>query len=84
MGHIIDKSLGGTDTPDNFRAVCMNCNEGLSNTSPPKPKRLNLCDSSAARRSPTSFTPSNAWSASLKTYARAKLTADRLTADRYL
>lgn len=42
MGHIIDKSLGGPDTPENLRAVCMNCNEGLANTSPPKPKRIEL------------------------------------------
>ncbi|MHB8377210.1 MAG: HNH endonuclease [Dehalococcoidia bacterium] len=42
MGHIIDKSLGGDDTPSNLRAVCTNCNEGLQNTAPPKPARLQL------------------------------------------
>ncbi|MEK7248269.1 MAG: HNH endonuclease signature motif containing protein [Chloroflexota bacterium] len=42
MGHIVDKSLGGGDTPDNLRAVCNVCNEGLQNTSPPKPDRLEL------------------------------------------
>lgn len=42
MGHIIDKSLGGDDTPNNLRAVCSNCNEGLAATSPPKPDRLQL------------------------------------------
>ncbi len=42
MGHIIDKSLGGPDTPDNLRAVCMSCNEGLANAAPPKPKRIEL------------------------------------------
>jgi hypothetical protein len=42
LGHIIDKSKGGTDTPGNLRAVCTNCNEGLQNTSPPKPDRLEL------------------------------------------
>ncbi len=42
MGHIVDKSLGGPDTPDNLRAVCTNCNEGLAATSPPKPDRLQL------------------------------------------
>ena len=42
MGHIIDKSLGGLDTPDNLRAVCTNCNEGLQNTAPPRPDRLQL------------------------------------------
>jgi hypothetical protein len=42
MGHIIDKSLGGDDTPNNLRAVCTNCNEGLAATSPPKPDRLQV------------------------------------------
>jgi hypothetical protein len=42
MGHIVDKSLGGTDIPTNLRAVCTNCNEGLANTAPPKPDRLEL------------------------------------------
>lgn len=42
LGHIIDKSLGGGDSPDNLRAVCTNCNEGLQNTAPPKPDRLQL------------------------------------------
>lgn len=37
MGHIIDKSKGGEDTPQNLRAVCSNCNEGLQNATPPKP-----------------------------------------------
>jgi hypothetical protein len=39
--HIVDKSLGG-EGPDNLRAVCTNCNEGLQNTAPPKPHRLQL------------------------------------------
>jgi 5-methylcytosine-specific restriction endonuclease McrA len=42
LGHIIDKSKGGADTPNNLRAVCTNCNEGLQNTAPPKPDRLTL------------------------------------------
>jgi hypothetical protein len=42
LGHIIDKSKGGTDTPGNLRAVCTNCNEGLQNASPPKPDRIEL------------------------------------------
>jgi 5-methylcytosine-specific restriction endonuclease McrA len=42
MGHIIDKSKGGSDDPSNLRAVCTNCNEGLQNTSPPKPDRIEL------------------------------------------
>lgn len=42
MGHTVDKSLGGSDGPDNLKAVCTNCNEGLQNTSPPKPDRMQL------------------------------------------
>ncbi len=42
MGHIIDKSKGGSDTSNNLRAICTNCNEGLQNISPPKPDRLHL------------------------------------------
>lgn len=42
MGHIIDKSKGGDDTPQNLRAVCTNCNEGLQNTALPKPDQIHL------------------------------------------
>jgi hypothetical protein len=42
IGHIIDKSKGGLDVPNNLRAVCSNCNEGLQNTAPPKPDRIHL------------------------------------------
>lgn len=42
MGHIIDKVKGGPDTPNNLRAVCSNCNEGLQAISPPKPNLLEL------------------------------------------
>ncbi len=42
MGHIIDKSKGGDDTPQNLRAVCTNCNEGLQNTALPKPDMVHL------------------------------------------
>ena len=42
MGHIVDKSKGGDDSPQNLRAVCTNCNEGLQNTSLPKPGRIHL------------------------------------------
>ena len=42
MGHIIDKSKGGSDTSNNLRAICTNCNEGIQNISPPKPDRLHL------------------------------------------
>lgn len=40
MGHIIDKSKAGEDTPANLRAVCTNCNEGLQNAALPKPDRV--------------------------------------------
>lgn len=42
MGHIVDKSKGGSDTPENLRAVCTNCNEGLQNAGLPKPDRIHL------------------------------------------
>ncbi|MBX7172339.1 MAG: HNH endonuclease [Pyrinomonadaceae bacterium] len=42
MGHIIDKSKGGDDSPNNLRAVCTNCNEGLQNTALPKPDQIHL------------------------------------------
>ena len=42
LGHIIDKSKGGEDTPSNLRAVCSNCNEGLQNAASIKPDRLQL------------------------------------------
>lgn len=31
IGHIIDKSKGGTDEPSNLRAICSVCNEGAQN-----------------------------------------------------
>lgn len=42
MGHILDKSKGGDDSPRNLRAVCTNCNQGLQNTALPKPDRIHL------------------------------------------
>jgi HNH endonuclease len=42
MGHILDKSKGGDDRPQNLRVVCTNCNEGLQNTALPKPDRIHL------------------------------------------
>jgi 5-methylcytosine-specific restriction endonuclease McrA len=42
MGHIIDKSKGGTDVTNNLRALCSNCNEGLQNTALPRPSRIQL------------------------------------------
>jgi predicted restriction endonuclease len=40
MGHIRDKSKGGDDEPNNLRAVCTNCNEGLQNAALPKPDQI--------------------------------------------
>jgi hypothetical protein len=42
LGHIIDKSMGGTDDPSNLRAVCSVCNEGASNITPDRPSVLKL------------------------------------------
>jgi hypothetical protein len=42
MGHIKDKSKGGDDSPQNLRAICDPCNEGLQNTAPPRPDRIHL------------------------------------------
>lgn len=42
IGHILDKSKGGSDDPSNLRAVCTSCNEGLQNSAPIKPDRLQL------------------------------------------
>jgi HNH endonuclease len=37
LGHIIDKSVGGTDEPTNLRAICSVCNEGASNATLTRP-----------------------------------------------
>lgn len=37
LGHIIDKSMGGTDAPSNLRAICSVCNEGASNATLTRP-----------------------------------------------
>ena len=37
IGHIIDKSLGGSDEPANLRAICSVCNEGATNITLPRP-----------------------------------------------
>lgn len=42
IGHIIDKSKGGTDEPSNLYALCSVCNEGIQNISPMRPDRLTL------------------------------------------
>jgi hypothetical protein len=42
IGHIIDKSQGGTDDPSNLRALCSVCNEGASNLTLNRPTDLKL------------------------------------------
>jgi hypothetical protein len=42
LGHIIALSKGGKSEIGNLRAECTNCNEGLQNTSLPKPSRIEL------------------------------------------
>lgn len=37
LGHIIDKSMGGSDDPNNLRAICSVCNEGASNITLTRP-----------------------------------------------
>jgi len=37
IGHIIDKSMGGTDDPSNLKAICSVCNEGASNITLTRP-----------------------------------------------
>lgn len=42
LGHIIDKSMGGSDDPQNLRAMCSICNEGASNITPDRPTAMKL------------------------------------------
>lgn len=42
IGHIIDKSMGGTDDPANLRAICSVCNEGAANVTLPRPTASKL------------------------------------------
>jgi hypothetical protein len=42
IGHIIDKSLGGADEPNNLRAICSICNEGASNLTLNRPEAIKL------------------------------------------
>ena len=42
IGHIIDKSQGGTDDSSNLRAICSVCNEGASNLTLERPSNLKL------------------------------------------
>jgi 5-methylcytosine-specific restriction endonuclease McrA len=52
IGHIIDKSIGGTDDPSNLRAICSICNEGASNITLDKQTAIKLLIQ--IRRSPGS------------------------------
>ncbi len=42
IGHIIDKSMGGTDDANNLRAICSVCNEGASNLTLARPDAMKL------------------------------------------
>lgn len=37
IGHVIDKSMGGSDEPTNLKAICSVCNEGASNVTLQRP-----------------------------------------------
>ncbi len=40
IGHIKDKGQGGSDDPDNLRALCSICNQGAKNIVPEPPGRI--------------------------------------------
>jgi 5-methylcytosine-specific restriction endonuclease McrA len=42
IGHIVDKTQGGTDDPSNLRAVCSICNEGAANLTLDRPSATKL------------------------------------------
>jgi len=42
IGHIIDKSKGGSDDPSNLRAICSVCNEGAQNATLIRPDLKHL------------------------------------------
>jgi len=52
IGHIIDKTMGGSDEPGNLRAICSVCNEGASNLTLNRPQAIKLL--AQLRRAPTS------------------------------
>jgi 5-methylcytosine-specific restriction endonuclease McrA len=52
IGHIIDKTMGGSDEPGNLRAICSVCNEGASNLTLNRPQAIKLI--AQVRRAPTS------------------------------
>lgn len=42
IGHVIDKSMGGSDDPANLRAICSVCNEGAANLTADRPSAQKL------------------------------------------
>lgn len=42
IGHVVDKSMGGSDDPNNLRAVCSVCNEGAANLTYDRPSGQKL------------------------------------------
>lgn len=50
IGHILDKSMGGDDSPGNLRAICSVCNEGASNLTLNRPDAIKLL--AQVRRAP--------------------------------
>jgi hypothetical protein len=42
IGHVVDKSIGGTDDPSNLRALCSVCNEGAANLTLDRPSHEKL------------------------------------------
>ncbi|MGB4843638.1 MAG: HNH endonuclease [Ferruginibacter sp.] len=51
IGHIIDKTMGGSDESGNLRAICSVCNEGASNLTLNRPQAIKLI--AQVRRAPT-------------------------------
>ncbi len=51
LGHIIDKTKGGTDEADNLKLLCSVCNEGASNLTLVRPDAISLLIQT--RRAPT-------------------------------
>jgi hypothetical protein len=51
IGHIIDKTMGGSDEPANLKALCSVCNEGASNLTLNRPQAIKLI--AQVRRAPT-------------------------------
>ncbi len=52
IGHIVDKSMGGTDEANNLQALCSVCNEGASNLTLNRPQAIKLL--AQIRRAPAS------------------------------